>query len=196
MMGPVSSLAGGGYTSLQPGCGSSHPPPASGFSASGLTADRVRVELAGDDTASNSNKGLPALLVLGQRLAVSGMAISPSYGTDDGGGTPGVFARWLARPFRLRPSLALIRFQPALRALMARCKPAGAPLNVQSDVGGVVGGVRGSAVARAELLLSSVISSPSAASDEDEPDRLWPSLLRPMLCWDWNVFLGVFFCLL
>lgn len=91
-----------------------------------------------------------------------------------------VWTRWLGRPFLPMPSRAPTFFHPLLCMLMARCSwLLGDEPNPQSEVGGVVGGVRGSPDGEAELPLSSDPASRSVASVDAE--RLFASPLLPMV---------------
>lgn len=99
--------------------------------------------------------------------------------------------RWPERLFLLSPSFAPTFFQPLLCALMALCRPPGEVLlKVQSVVGGVSGGVMGSLAGGELVPLSSVRSSRSGASLDDDTERLLPSALRLILRWGRNDGLG------
>lgn len=82
--------------------------------------------------------------------------------------------------FLVKPNFAPIFFQ--LFPEIARCNVLGDVLYVKSEVGGVVGGVIGSAEDECGLLLSSVIMSTSTVSIEAVVDRFPAPLLRlPMI---------------
>lgn len=102
-----------------------------------------------------------------------------------------VLETWVPeRLFRPIPSFAPTFFQLLLCALMARCKPPGEVLKAQSVVGGVSGGVMGSLAGGEFVPLSSVRSSRSAGSLDEDTERLLASPLRLILRWGRNDGLG------